>query len=900
MIKKVFILAYALLGFVLVTNSFAQSNSMNEVSLRAYRNPSTPPFISAWDNVPAEIKNRNAFKRLKWFYRPRLNELGIFPKEFIDEQKEIELSKIQSDNGNSLYQWTNIGPVGIDFIGDYMVPHWGIVSGRVRGLAVHPANPAIVYAGAGGGGIWKSINGGQTWIDKSGGMNMITFGSIAIDPSNPEVIYAGTGEYVWVLTERFYSGDGLYKSTNGGDNWVKINAEFGIVTHFTDVAVSPHNPNIVMSAIAVNLQNAGPNCGIWRSSNAGINWTRILSMEGAWDVAFHPTNPGIVYAASGSVNSEAGFYISTDAGLTFSKSNTGLPPSNRIGRIQFDVSQSDPSVIYSVIYDTIPVSGGFKSCAYKSVNGGTSWTQISQGVNIAGSGDGITVSDQGFYDLCIAVNPVNPNNVFLGNMELSSSLNGSTFSFIRNPNAPGGGTVAYDDYTHVDHHIIKFAPSNPSIIYVGCDGGVFKSTNGGQTFFCSNTGLNTFQLYRAGSHPSNPDILLSGTQDNGTATTNNRGATPYKLEILGDGIDCFYDYSNPNIIFIGTFCGSMNRSTNGGQNWSEVSQLSSPDSSEFLAPYWQHPVNPDIIYGGVKRKLCKSTNKGDTWSFTTSSAISSNDIYSAVQSPVNTNNMIVISHYGPSCIYRSSDEGYTWTDISPGIIPFGGNKLMRIQADPLNGNTFYLLKNSYTGTLVLKTTNFGNNWTDISSDLPKVPVNDFFVDELNSGVMFLGNDFGVYRTTNSGANWSRLNNGFPFFVPVIDFSYFKNGGTRLLRAATFGRSIYELNLNQPIFVNDPSGKIPLTYNLSQNYPNPFNPVTKINFDLPADSKITLIVYDVTGREVAKLLNNELRKAGYYTIDFNGSNFSSGAYFYRFIAETAGRQTVMSKRMVLIR
>ena len=189
-----------------------------------------------------------------------MNEQDVFPRQFIDQQKEAEYAKSQLKAGSEYLsaQWTNIGPEGIDCAGDVMVPHWGVLSGRVRGLAVHPTNPDIVYAGAASGGVWKSIDGGQNWVDKSGELNSLTFGAIAIDPSNPDVVFAGTGEYHWILTERFYNGDGLYKSTNGGENWTKVNGEFGIVTHFSDLVVSPHNPNLIMAAIAKNLQNAAP------------------------------------------------------------------------------------------------------------------------------------------------------------------------------------------------------------------------------------------------------------------------------------------------------------------------------------------------------------------------------------------------------------------------------------------------------------------------------------------------------------------------------------------------------------------------------------------------------------------------------------------------------------------
>jgi photosystem II stability/assembly factor-like uncharacterized protein len=798
--------------------------------------------VSKWDNAPTEIKKKNSFKRLEWFYRPRMNEQDVFPGAFIEKQKAVEYAKMLSQTlkTDTLSQWKNLGPVGIDFSADGMVPHWGVVSGRVRGLAVHPTNPDIVYAGAASGGVWKTTDGGQTWIDKSGGLNLLTFGAIAIDPSIPDVVFAGTGEYHWILTERFYSGDGMYKSTNGGDSWEKVNAEFGSVTHFSDLIISPHNPNVMMASIAKNLQGSTPNEGIWRSADGGQHWTCVLSGEGMYDLSFHPSDANIVFAARGNEQSQAGFLLSTDGGLSFTQSNTGLPATNHIGRIQFDVSVSNPSVLYAVIFDQAPLPGRFPTSAYKSVNGGVSWFQISDGINLC------PFSDQGFYDLCIVVNPSNPDHVFLGNVEFSKSIDGETFSSIRNPAAPGGGSDPFDSYTHLDHHIIRFAPSDPSVMYVGCDGGVFKSTDSGTTFQAVNTGIYSIQSYRVASHNTNPDILYSGAQDNGFISTQDRGATPFKLELLGDGTECFMDYSNPDIIFFATIGGYFGRSSNGGQSWDLlVDPITLNDSSAFLCPYWQHPSNPDIIYGCLKQKLYKSTDKGLSWEYTTNSPIAGSAIYAAAQSPINTNNIMVAARNGALSLVCSSDGGTNWQNITGNLGTLSGGNFMRLQADPFDGNTFYLLKNAYSGAVVVKTTDFGTTWTDISSDLPKVPVNDIFIDGDNAGVIYLGNDFGVYRTTNNGGNWERMNNGMPF-VPMLDFNLFSFDNTRLLRVATYGRGVFELDLEGFTSVNEAiSGAATI-----QAWPNPASDVLWVEILATLPDTYTLAIVSMSGMEVA--------------------------------------------------
>jgi photosystem II stability/assembly factor-like uncharacterized protein len=842
--------------------------------------------VSKWDQVPAKIKNRNSFKRLEWFYRPRMNEQGIFPGDFIDMQKQREILKMQNqpDLAGSGEQWTSLGPVGVDFITDPTVSQWGIVSGRVKGLAVHPTDPNIVYAGSGGGGIWKSTDGGQTWADKSGELHLLTFGSIAIDPSNPAVIYAGTGEYVIGLTERFYWGDGMYKSTNGGDSWEKINAGFGSVTHFTALAVSPHNPNIVMAAIAKNLENAAPNEGIWRSSDAGVHWTCVLPGEGMWDIAFHPTDPNTAWVACGNAQPQAGILVSHDGGLTFTQSSAGLPVTNHINRLQFDICRSNPSVLYTVIYNATPEPGGLGTTIYKSVDGGASWTQISQGVNLS------TAGEQGFYDQCIAVNPLNPNHLLSGNVELVRSTDGSTFSFVRDPNAYGGGQLTFDSYNHFDNQIIRYAPSDPSVIYLGCDGGVYRSSDGGASFSPANTGIASIQLYRVASHISNPDILYSGAQDNGFISTQNRGDTPYKLENFADGTECFMDYSDANVIFFETFCGFLGRTTNGGQSW-ELSVDPGPlDSNAFISPYWQHPVEPNIIYGCIKQKLLKSTDKGTTWAYTTSYPIVSTPIYSAAQSPLNPDNIMVAARNGVVSLVKSGDGGVSWQDITETLGELAGGNFMRLVADPRDENTFYLLKSTYSGALILKTTNFGSTWIDLSSDLPKVPVNDLFIDTANAGVIYLANDFGVYRTTDNGDSWARFGNGMPF-IPVLDFDCFSHSGTRLLRVATFGRGVFEFDLTNPQGVEE--GHPGLT-NALHAWPNPVS--GKLWVDIPAipPDRCTLSLVSVSGSEMASRL--VYTTGVQFTTSMDVSGLRQGCYQLVF----KGNKELQTCRVVIVR
>jgi hypothetical protein len=217
---------------------------------------------SLWDQVPDEVKERNSFKRFEWFYRQRSAPSDTIPSQIylaeLMNEKQKEIEKGYNSLNNLL--WTQIGPSGI--ISGFP-SHWGQMSGRIRGLAVHPTDPNTVYIGAASGGIWKTTNAGSSWTNVGDNLASLTYGAIAIDPNNPNNIYAGAGEMMYSFSPFIYEGSGLYKSTDAGGSWNQITSGFGSVTHFGDLEVSPHNSNIIFAALGSgywyrgNLTNEG-------------------------------------------------------------------------------------------------------------------------------------------------------------------------------------------------------------------------------------------------------------------------------------------------------------------------------------------------------------------------------------------------------------------------------------------------------------------------------------------------------------------------------------------------------------------------------------------------------------------------------------------------------------------
>jgi photosystem II stability/assembly factor-like uncharacterized protein len=752
---------------------------------------------SPWERYPDEIKQKNSFKRLEWFYRQRALPgdeipINVYYSERSKEIKKQQLLDLESSSFD--LQWSHVGPNGMLSGGSSPHPQWGEISGRVRALAVHPSDPMTVYIGVAAGGIWKTTNGGTSWTALGDTLASLSFGAIAIDPSNPNTVYAGAGEIMWSFNPNIYDGRGLYKSTDGGATWTQITNGIGSTTHFGAIQVSPHNSNNVFAALGSGYWHLGnlSNEGIWRSTDAGVTWTRTLNVSDAFDVIVDPISPTNVYAAIGGGFSTSGFYYSTNSGVSWTQSNSGLPSTSSIHRIQITHSLSTSIPIatptfYAIIYTN---SGTFRTRVYKSTDNGLSWNQVSVSVQLGGNyGSGWV--DQGWYDLCIAADPTDANNFFTGNVELHRATDGANLSVQR----VSPGTSAWNSPGHVDYHKIVFAPSNANYIYVGNDGGIFKSTDGGSTWASANKNIGTIQFYRMASHPSIKNNMVGGAQDNGNFRTTDGGATAWDFVTTGDGMECFYDYSNPNNVFFATQNGRLYKSTDGGTTTSTILQA----GGAWITPFFQHPTNNQWLYA-ANTNILRSTDLGASWSTIASSVSTSDNINTMAQSAVNPNNMIFAgsgSYTSNPNVKVSIDGGFNWTSVL-GNIPGSATYISRVVTHPTDGNTIFVVRSGFiAGNKIYKSTDMGANWTNISNNLPNIPHNDLFIDPDNTTHYYAANDFGVYRSTDSGTTWSREGKDFPF-VPAIDFSYVKIGTDRYLRVATHGRSAFETDLDNII------------------------------------------------------------------------------------------------------
>ena len=730
-------------------------------------------------DIPEWVKNRKCYKRVEWFNTQRAWPYDTIPVFQYSNELSREINQVKNNNskGNEDMSWTSIGPAGQQC----GTTTWGFVSGRAKAIAVHPSDPMTLYIGAANGGIWKTTDGGQSWLDIGNDLASLSFGAIAIDPNNPETIYAGSGEVCYFLGFIGFNGKGIFKSTDGGNSWNQITEGIGSVTSFGDLVVSPFNSNVLLAALASGNYYTGdlPNEGLWKSTDAGEHWERILDVQDAFDIAFHPTDANKVFAAVGGGNSDAGFYISTDQGDTWNQSNDGLPATSSMHRLQIDVSQSNPDIIYAVIFDANTMS----TKAYKSENGGVNWTQISPGTNLGGYSGGWY--DQGFYDLCIAIDPENPNLVYIGNVEIHRTTNGSDFSPVR----PYGNDL-WGGLAHCDYHKLVFAPSDPDYLYIACDGGMYKSADKGYSAISQNQGLSTNQFYRVASHPFNPQIVIGGMQDNATAMTTDGGLSWHEVT-GGDGMECLFNPGNPDTIYTSAQNGYFFRSVNGGATFSVMYNA----NGSWTTPFIMHPTNHKILYTANK-SIIKSTTGGAPFQVIAPN-VAPEFIVGLAMSRVEPEKMIFASGGtqqpvpGSQIVVKiSTDGGYNWTDVTSNI-PGEPRWITRVVCDPVDANTMYVLRTGFSdGNKVWKTTDLGLTWSNRSGNLPDLPCSDLFIDPENTNHLYVANDLGVYRSKDGGITWVYASPNIPF-VPAIDFDYVKIGNDRYLRVGTHGRSIYQ-------------------------------------------------------------------------------------------------------------
>jgi len=820
-----------------------------------------------------------------WFYAQRADHDGTLPQERFDaalQQVQVERAAeravpgaMRAAAGGALV-WQQAGPYNI--------------GGRVTALAV--ASGGTIYLGAANGGVWKSVNAGVNWTCLTDQQPFYSIGALAVDPSNPLTVYCGTGEANGSVDS--YDGNGLWRTTDGGASWVNL----GLTTtgRIARVLVDPANPSHVLVAAMGRQFSTNPDRGLYQTLDGGATWTRVLYVSdstGVTDVVMNPVHPDTMYCATWervrrltyrrTSGPESGVWRSIDRGTTWTRLSTGLPtPTDSVGRIALAVAPTRPSTVYAQVtggYSLSYAGVGF----YRSLDGGGTWSRRSSGGAWSSNFGGFA-----WYFGDIGVDPNNPDHVWSLGVSLYSSSNG------------GSSWGSVNGALHADQHVIWIDPGNSSHIYEGNDGGFDWTTTGSS--WTHSADLPISQFYDGDVSATNVSAIYGGLQDNSTVMTTS-GPTSWTTIQGGDGFHVLVDPVNPNIVFDEyqncSSGGGFYRSTNGGPSQSTTSGWVASDRFGWDTPITMNPLNHNVLLAG-SQYVYRSSDNGLTWARINTQDLTTDPVsqltYGCITtlaiSPADTS--VYYAGTDDGKVWRTTNRGAVWTDITAGL---PGRWVTRVAADPADPQVAYVTLSGFTqdsqAALIYRSANQGATWTNISGNLPNFPANDLVVDPTDTQTIFLATDLGVWATRNQGATWYALGAGLPLQA-VLGLRL--HTATRQLFAFTHGRSAWKLDLTaMPASVPTAT---PARLALSAPWPNPARGEVRMSLELARDAHAEVVIYDVIGRRVSTLLEGTLG-AGRRTLtwdrrDGRGARVVAGVYFVRAVAGGATR----TQRLVL--
>ena len=695
------------------------------------------------------------WKRKEWFLEPRLYPSGkrenLTLKTYDAYRKYLRSYEQHSETERATHgSWTFLGP-----------SECSVGLGRINAIEFHPTNANIMYVGAANGGIWKTTNGGSNWTNISPHIPLLSIADIKLSPSNSNVIYALTGDGDPDPGENGAHGQtevssiGILVSTDAGATWSPTNYSFDHPSGVVPVKLLIHPSN-------VNIQFVVGNMGIIRTDDLWQTWDTELFVR-TYDIEFKPGNPNIMYASG-----DNWIRKSTDNGLTWNSiSDSDFSSMSSASRVELAVAPSSSNVVYALAGNW---SGGLQAF-YQSTSEGNSnsWTLKNSTTTVMGQ----------FTHYCVAltVDPNDHTDVFGGMQFISRSLDqGSSW------------TQVVQNTVHADLHDAHY---RNGALWVACDGGIYKSTNEGNSWTDLTTGLAITEIYRIGGTPQNTDLYYMGTQDNGTLRRSGASST-FTQSMGADGMECYVDPTNTNVVYASSQNGFIAKSTSGGGNGSFGSIGVPGGTSAWITPYLIDPSNTSRIFVG-KSSVYRSNSGGGAGTWTNLGSPTGGNLNCIALSANNSNRLYVSQGNN---IERTDNALVAtgpafWTDINPGLPNLF---ITDIQVDPTNSTHVFVTMSGYSdGQKVYRSYSSGNSssWVNISGSLPNVPVNCMAFAGNGIDAMYVGTDIGVFYRDNNLGDWIYYSN----FLPAVNVSdLYLNTANNTLVAGTYGRGLWRTSV----------------------------------------------------------------------------------------------------------